>query len=328
MTNSPNQTPNPNRRRRLTADELIAIVVALAGIGSVFFWGLGQQNRATDSLSRGIATGSKDEVAQVEGGTATNQGAITRERQQSNTTIVEQPQPTINPIITMPVLVVPAVPARTVTVPRSTAVVPIPVAPTVAKPAFTDVPQQFWAGNYIEELRKRGVLDDFGSGKFDPSLPITRGEYAKMIDRAFADRPQIVTSSGFKDIPDNYPRKEAIDKSVRIGFLSGYSPTKFAPEQKIPRYQLLISLAKGLALPIRPDSDRILKKYSDAGQLPKYAKEKTAAALESGLIIKDDRPTLLKPNSDATRADAAALVYAAMVKDGKIQPQQQSQPTP
>ena len=97
-----------------------------------------------------------------------------------------------------------------------TVITPTPVTPVAAKPTFTDVPKQFWGETYISaNYEKRGILDDFGTGTFDPTnQPITRGEYAKMLDRAFADKPTtniycLVSKISHTD----YPRKEAIDKS-------------------------------------------------------------------------------------------------------------------
>lgn len=328
MSNSPNQTPNPNRRRRLTADELIAIVVALTGIGSVLLWGIGQQYHPQNLFSKGVATLGGETASKVRSGSATDESS-TRQRTQiatsssSTATTVQAsplPAPVAAPATIVKTVEVPA-PIRTTTAPI--AVLPIPVAPIATQPVFTDVPKQSWAETYIEELRKRGILADFGTGKFEPSKPITRGEYAKMLDRAFADRANIATTSEFKDIPAGYPRKEAIDKSVKIGFMTGYSPTIFAPRQTIPRYQLQISLAKGLGLKIPADSEQILSKFSDANYMPKYAREKMAAAIANGLVINDGTKNLLKPQNDATRADAAALVYQSLVQEGKIQLQPQ-----
>jgi S-layer homology domain len=143
-----------------------------------------------------------------------------------------------------------------------------------------------------------------------------------MLDRAFPDKPVTAATTSFKDIPKDYPRKEAVDKSVQLGFMSGYSPTKFAPNQVIPRYQLQISLAKGLNLPLPASSDTVLKSFPDADNMPKYAREKMAAAVADGLVIKDKTPNLLKPVQNATRADAAALIYGVLVKEGKIKPAQ------
>jgi hypothetical protein len=336
MTNSPNQTPNPNRRRRLTADELIAIVVAMAGIGTVFFWGLGQKDRSINLLPGNANLGSESNTRKI-GWLDRNEASAGRDRQTIATIGGDRDRQTppqiaaTNPV--PPIVKTVEVPAETPFVPRPIIPAPVVVAPAVVtpapaavKPEFTDVPKQFWGTTYITELQKRGILDDFGTGKFDPSQPITRGEYAKMLDRAFADRSATTATANFKDIPSDYPRKEAIDKSVQLGFMSGYSPTKFSPNQTIPRYQMQISLAKGMKLAIPTSQDKVLSKFPDAIEMPKYAREKMAASVDAGLTIKDENKNLLKPVQNATRADAAALIYEALVKEGKIQPQQQQQP--
>jgi S-layer homology domain len=329
MTNSPTPNPNPNRRRRLTADELIAIGVALAGIGTVFFWGIGQKYRPMDLFQGGTATsgtnnntsskiGLLGEDAGQEKRTIANVASQDRKDTTPPNPITSPAAPVVKTVETAveetPTLPVAAVPAAVVPAIVAT---PLPVS---TAPKFTDIPKKFWGETYITELQKRGVLDDFGTGKFDPTKEITRGEYAKMLDRAFADKPVTATTASFKDIPTNYPRKEAVDKSVQLGFMSGYSPTKFAPNQVIPRYQMQISLAKGLSLPVPSSSDTVLSKFTDAQQMPKYAREKMAAAIDAGLTIKDKTTDLLKPVQNATRADAAALIYEVLVKEGKIQP--------
>jgi hypothetical protein len=204
------------------------------------------------------------------------------------------------------------------------AAAPSAVAPTTApSPAstaapFKDVPKAFWGEKYISSLQAKGVLDDFGSGKFDPNLPVTRGEFAKMLDRAFKDRQIANKKLGFKDIPAEYKRKEALDRSVNLGFMTGYSATKFAPDAPIPRYQMAIALAKGLKLQPAADADGILSKFADAGEAPTYTKPKMAAAVAADIVVKDEQPDNLKPMQNATRADAAALIYQALVKEGKI----------
>ena len=320
MTNSPTPTPNPNRRRRLTADELIAIGVALAGIGTVFFWGIGQKYQPM--FQAGINSLQNDNPSR--NGLLNNPG-IGQDRQKIESVARDRQETVPNPATTAIVPpIVKTVEVPVATPPVATAVVPalVPVVPVTKTPAFTDVPKQFWGETYITELKKRGILDDFGTGTFDPNKELTRGDYAKMLDRAFSDKPATTVASTFKDIPSNYPRKEAIDKSVQLGFMTGYSPTKFSPNQPIPRYQLQISLAKGLQLAPPAAANEVLNKYPDVKQMPDYARDKMAAAIASGLVIKDTTPNLLKPAQNATRADAAALIYEVLVKEGKIKPQQ------
>jgi hypothetical protein len=318
MSNSP--TPNPQRRRRLTADELIAVVIALAGIGTVFFWGIGQKNSPLDLNASIAPVAEKSELIESE-------SDVNRVRQPIASvpeSVAPNPAPAAAPVVTAPVatagapVVVPPVVVPPVVVPP-VALSPSPVAPA---PEYKDIPKDFWGQGYIAELQKLHILDDFGEGKFDPAKPITRGEYAKIIDRAFPEKPAILPAITFKDIPADYPRKDAIDRAVKIGFMSGYSPTKFSPNEVIPRYQMQISLAKGLNLPLPTDKERdtVLSKFDDAKKMPGYARAKIAAAVNSELVVKDNTVGKLSPLQSATRADAAALIYQALVKEGKIKP--------
>jgi hypothetical protein len=342
MTQSPTPTPDPNsrRRRRLTADELIAILVAMAGIGAIFWWSVSHRTTGWN-------------FAQTNNGAVANRSNVRTILPATGNTTDQAQLPTNNkgPVAESPSEMIMATPASQ---PSAAANAPVPSAttgiaaatsaiaaasqsqaaaelapsspavsdsslPTSTAPAFKDV-ESHWAKDYITVLRERQVLDDFGSGTFEPNLPITRGEYAKMLDRAFSDRVVTQQVLDFKDIPSTYQRREALDKSVKMGFMTGYSKTKFAPDEKIPRFQMQISLVKGLRLKVPSNVEKILAKYSDASKMPKYARDKMAAAIDAGLVLKDKNAKLLQPTSITTRGEAAALIYEALIKDGKLSP--------
>jgi S-layer homology domain len=334
-------TQNPNSRRRLTADELIAMLVALAGIGTILWWALTHRqvtvsnNSAVTPLPADNWVEPEDPNNIVQTFPLTASPAARRALpgspppQSSSNDAPLQP-PLAAPVIVPPVLpdssstsldtTVPAAPASTASPSVAPLAATVPTAkpsPTSSTPAFTDVPDKYWGKDYITILKERGVLEDFGSGKFDPNAPITRGEYAKMLDRAF-DRPVSQQVLEFKDIPTTYPRRVALDKAVKMGFMSGYPKARFAPDEKIPRYQMQISLAKGMNLALPSDGEAVLAKYPDAKELPAYARPKMGAAIASGFVIKDDQKTKLQPVKAATRGEAAALIYEALVKDGQI----------
>jgi hypothetical protein len=66
-------------------------------------------------------------------------------------------------------------------------------------------------------------------------------------------------------------------------------------------------------------SDEVFKTYQDAAQVPKYAVEKVSAAIEAGIAVNYPNSKSLKPNQNATRAEVTALVYQALVKEGKAE---------
>jgi S-layer homology domain len=319
MTQSPNPNNN-NRRRRLTADELIAILVAMTGIGGIFWWVISHR-----TPNQGFFQANSGQPANVQTILPLTEDSANPPLGSSERFI--KPQTVATPAQVAGASAVPATsegnvaaeaPATTPTVLVPPVVPPIAAAAPV--PAFTDVPDKYFGKSKIEVLQSMGVLDDFGGGKFDPNLPITRGEYAKMLDRAFPDRATTQQVLEFKDIPASYARREALDRSVKMGFMTGYSKTLFKPDEQIPRYQMQISLAKGMNLKPPTDAAGVLSKFTDVKGLPDWAKAKTAAAIGSGLIVNDGQANKLQPVKATTRGEAATLIYEALVKEGKIKP--------
>jgi hypothetical protein len=321
------QNPNPNnRRRRLTADELIAVLVAMSGIGAILWWSISHKPQGWNFAASNSNT-ANNKTTQIFPLTENNTNPETSEapanigpRTAASAAVAAAPSEFSTPAaaVSGTETVVPTVVAPSVT--YESAPSPSAIASSPA-PSFSDVPDEYWAKNNISVLQEMGVLKDFGSGKFDPNLPITRGEYAKMLDRAFgADKMVTQQVLAFKDIPASYARKEALDKSVKMGFMTGYSKTLFKPNEKIPRYQMQISLAKGMKLKAASNVEAVLSKFTDTKDMPVWAKDKMAAAIAAGLVIKDNNTTKLQPTKVTTRGEAAALIYEALVKEGKIKP--------
>ncbi len=332
MTSSPEPQDS---RRRLTWDEWIAIIVALTGIGSVFWWVLRPQMPGWSPSwvqsrlrSESIALNSPvPTVAPVTTIPSPVPIPKTPEPEPSNSLTLQIPSPA---------LALPKVPTTTLTTPeKSPAAAPpaaSPIAPAAPQPApsaaaptvespgqpknFSDVPVGFWASPYIVELSKRGVLTGFADNTFQPNQPITRAEFASMVQKAF-EKPKVKPVLKFSDIPANYGGAAAIDEAIQTGFMSGYPKGLFKPDQQIPRLELQVALATGLKLPPAATA-KALAAYTDASAVPKWATDKLGAAIAAGIVVKDADANQLKAKQVATRADAAALIYQALAKEGKV----------
>jgi hypothetical protein len=161
-------------------------------------------------------------------------------------------------------------------------------------------------------------MNGFSDGTFKPGNPITRAEFAALLQKAF-DQEQKLQVPKFNDVSANFWALPAIQKTAKIGFLRGYPENKFLPNQKISRVQALVALANGLGLTPTADSQKVLQTYQDAPQIPNYAKKPVSAATVAGLVVNYPNPQSLNPNRNATRAEVAAFVYQALVKAGKEQ---------
>ncbi len=183
--------------------------------------------------------------------------------------------------------------------------------------AFSDVPADYWAHDYIAGLAKSNIISGFGDGTFRPNEPVTRAQFAAILRQAFLTS-QPTTAQAFKDVSDDYWAKGAISSARSAGFLSGYPDNTFKPNDRILRVQALVSLANGLKYPTgNPQS---LSSYKDADIVPTYARPSTAAAAQANLIVSYPAPDQISPNRAASRAEVAAFVYQALAKAGRVAP--------
>jgi S-layer homology domain len=189
-------------------------------------------------------------------------------------------------------------------------------SPIPAKP-FSDVPNDFWAKDAIAALSSRGVINGFSDNTFKPEQPINRAEFAGIVQKAF-EKPKTKDVKKFTDIKEGFWGASAIDEATQTGFMNGYPGGVFKPEQVIPRLEMLSAIATGMNLKPQGDPTQTLARYRDAKDLPNWAVPKVSSAIDAGISVPNS--TLLEPTKPATRADAAAFIYQALIKDGKIKP--------
>lgn len=192
-------------------------------------------------------------------------------------------------------------------------------APASAQTAgFSDVSSSYWAKDFIGALSQQGIIAGFPDGTFKPDAPVTRAEFAAMLRKANDEfkNPATRSSTTFVDVPSSYWASTAIQSAYTTGFLAGYPGNVFKPEQNIPREQVLVSLANGLNYTSNVPTSNVLSYYNDASNISNYARDPIAAATVNRIVV--DYPNLqtLNPGRNATRAEVAAFIYQALVKQG------------
>ena len=188
------------------------------------------------------------------------------------------------------------------------------VAATTGKVIFSDV--EGWAQPYIQALAAQNIIAGFPDGSFKPNDPVTRAQFAAIINKAFAP-PAKQADKEFTDVSTSFWAYKAIQAAYRGEFVAGYPDRTFKPEQQIPRVQALVSLANGLVL--TSTNPNALSVYTDASQIPSYATSAVAAATQRQLVVNYPTLSQLNPNRNATRAEVSAFVYQALVNAGKAQ---------
>lgn len=340
MTNRPPSEPESSQRTALGFDEFIAILVAFTTIGAILFWSLSRRDSSwnlngllspssTPSASvqpnqvlpsptpkvepyavpNNVLPYSPDEAV-VEPKTPslpTNRTIPSREVLPLTQVIPTQsPQPQ-TPISSS----TPIESSSLVTPAKQKSIIPPPIA-------FNDVPDNFWGRRFIDVLSSRGIIKGFSDYSFRPNQPVSRAEFAAILEKAFDQEPS-KSAIAFQDVPTKFWATPAINQAISAGFLKGYPQKTFKPQQNISRVQVLVALVSGLNLKAPTSPNQIITVHKDAKDIPPYAISKIAAATTNGLVVNYPNPQILDPNKVASRAEVAAMIHQALVKRGKLE---------
>jgi S-layer homology domain len=333
-----------NRRQY---DELIAVVVALFGIGAILFWVLGRANPFNGSPWGGAIAGkTSPDAASADlskgrlGDAATNPQASTQPNAQpSPNAATVKAADTTKPEAearrdTVPAAAVAGVAAAgaaagvggaPVTATANNATASPSASPEIVEPdvlpsattarKFSDVTAASPIAPYVDALSSRGILDQY-TGTLNPNEPITRGEFANLVSKAFG-KPRTKPEIAFSDLPADATSKAAVVEATQTGFMTGFPDKSFKPELPIPRYQMQVAIVTGTAFAPGGDPTQSLGKFTDGSAVPKWATAKVGTAIDAG-ILPAKNLTSLNPAQSATRGEAVVMLHEALVKEGKL----------
>jgi hypothetical protein len=197
---------------------------------------------------------------------------------------------------------------------------------------FSDVPADHWASGYIQASVNLGVTAGYtldncvdGVAEFRPDAPVTRAEYAALLNQVFSQAPG-GEAEPFPDVADTYWAAIPIQETAAKGFMTGYDDGLFKPEQPINRSEVVFTLVKGLGYSPSQDVATTVSLYEDIEVFRTWklgsdeAISAIAAATEKGIVVNHPDPAKLNPLQPATRAEVAAMIYQALVSSGQAEP--------
>jgi S-layer homology domain len=179
-----------------------------------------------------------------------------------------------------------------------------------------------WAEPFIQVLIAKDIIKGYPDGTFQPDKPVTRAEFAALLNRAFDLQP-VRAGRQFKDVSTKYWAHAVIQKAFRGGFIAGNPDGSFAPDRPILRIQSLVALINGTNLAAKGDVnlDRV---FGDAAQVPSYGRNALIAATQKCLAVSAEYDSSNLPggnfgaNTPATRADVAAYIHQVLVATGRL----------
>ena len=187
---------------------------------------------------------------------------------------------------------------------------------------FSDVVANYWAQPFIQALAAQNIIAGFPNGTYRPEEPVDRAEFAAMLANAFDVKPvRQLSEPGFEDVPGDYWAVSLIEEAYEAGFLQGYPNNLFLPNQEISRAEAITALVNGLGLTAsNQDSTLLQTYYTDYESIPEYATGAIAAATQANLVVNYPNVKELNPQTPLNRGTAAALLYQALVQQGRLQP--------
>ena len=169
-----------------------------------------------------------------------------------------------------------------------------------------------WAGRQIQVMAAKGAVQGRAEGQFVPRDNVTRAEFAKMLVRAMNLENNSATHS-FSDVNSGDWFAPYVAAAADLGIINGRSATSFAPNALITRAEMATMLARTLSitheLEAISDVDGALAAFIDGASIHSTLRSGVALAASKELIIGYQGNFM--PNDNATRAEAAVMVYRA-----------------
>jgi hypothetical protein len=170
-----------------------------------------------------------------------------------------------------------------------------------------------WAGRQIEVLAAKGAISGRSENVFDPKGSVTRAEFAKMLVRALDLESSGLTSS-FGDVKSTDWFAPYVAAAADKGIINGRTASTFAPNATITRAEMATMIARALTIKTDvaavEDVDTALKAFSDAASINASLKAGVALAAQEGIVIGSSGK--FNPNNNASRAEAAVILYRAL----------------
>lgn len=174
---------------------------------------------------------------------------------------------------------------------------------------FNDIANYAWAEEAINTLSENNVIDGISDNQFAPSANVKREEFVKMIVSAFT-LANADAACDFDDVNDNAWYYMYIASAVNKGVVSGRDNNMFGTGENITREDMAVILHRALKKSSTSLSSGKTVEFTDNDSVSDYALESVTALSSSG-IISGREDGSFGPKDNATRAEAARLIYEA-----------------
>ncbi|MBR1943003.1 S-layer homology domain-containing protein [bacterium] len=171
-----------------------------------------------------------------------------------------------------------------------------------------DIKSNYWASKEINFVVERDIMPADTKGYFNPDKSVTRVEFVHSLLKLLSnDNLNVNIQNQFTDISEYDGYFADVLRSQQLGLVYGYPDNTFKPNRVLTRAEVTSILSH-----ITKDSatdQTILRQFTDYVAIPAWAKNEYAKTIQYGLYVNYPDSSVLNPNRDLTRAEAAVLLY-------------------
>ena len=172
--------------------------------------------------------------------------------------------------------------------------------------SFSDMEGYGWAKEAVDALIDKDIVSGKEPGKFYPADPITRSEFVKLVVNAFniGDSNESLT---FSDADESRWDYNYISAAYGAGIINGLSSDYFGCVLPITRQDIAVIINRVK----NAEGGELADRFADDRQIAEYAYNSVYSLRFAG-IINGDESNRFNPNDQATRAEAAVMIYSAI----------------
>ncbi len=175
---------------------------------------------------------------------------------------------------------------------------------------FDDIAGVSWAVSGIETLAARGIINGVGEHAFAPDKTLTRAEFITMLMRTFGLDNKTPEGSSFTDVAEGAWHSGAILAAFELGIVNGKGDGLFGPDENVSREDMIVMVyntLKTAGINLK-QAESGKQEFGDNDDISGYAAQAVLALRQAG-IINGNGEGLFLPQSNASRAEAAAVIY-------------------
>ncbi len=176
---------------------------------------------------------------------------------------------------------------------------------------YTDVPDDYWAAEEIEDVVTKKIIPLYGDNTYRPLEKVPRVEWTGMLLRALGLSEAPITSEpSYSDVTSATYGYPYIARSDQFGLIYGYTDGEFKPQRFITKVETASIMSH-----ITKDTEvntNVLAQFADSAQIPQWGIIPFSKAIKYGLYVNYPLETELNPNRELNRAEAAVLLARLM----------------